>query len=167
MANVRSRPALCTSIVDSRGGLSLCIGLTVIELVRKYRARAALIFIAVVAEMLFNVMIPLSLQHIIDDALAPRNSRVLVLIIGALGIGAIIVALTGLGRDYLSAALQGSLLADLRQTMFDHYQRLSIASHSKMESGEVLSRFSTDLAAVENMMGMAVPWGFFRASKPY
>ena len=50
-------------------------------------------------------------------------------------------------------------LGDLRELMFEHLQRLSMASHSKMETGAILSHFSSDLIAIENAMGMAIPWG--------
>lgn len=130
-----------------------------IEIVSKYRVRLALILLAVLAEMTFNAMVPLSLRFMIDDSLTPHNYQMLVLIVLALATGAIVVSAAGLGRDRLYAGTQSAILADLRQVMFDHLQRLSIASHSRMEPGGVLARFSSDLVALENAMGMAIPWG--------
>ena len=129
------------------------------EILKQYRARLVLVFFALLAEMAFNAMVPLSLRFMIDDSLTPHNRRALLLIVGALGIGAIVVSAAGLGRDYLTAKTQCSILADLRELMFTHLQRLSMASHSRMEAGGVLSRFSNDLTAVENAMSMAIPWG--------
>src|SRR5262245_45666486 len=106
-------------------------------------------------EMAFNAMVPLSLSFLIDDGLIPRDYQTILLIVLALGAGAIVVSAVGLGRDRLYSVTQSSILADLRQLMFDHLQRLSIASHTRIEQGAVLSRFSSDLASLENAMAMA------------
>ncbi len=129
------------------------------EILNKHRARLVLVFLALLLEMTFNAMVPLSLRYIIDDGLSPHNYRAVLLIVAALGGGAIVVSATGLGRDYLNSRSQSSILADIRELMFHHLQRLSIATHSRLEVGDVLSRFSNDLTAVENAMSMAVPWG--------
>src|SRR5215470_11393071 len=130
-----------------------------IEILRRRRFPLALILLAVMVEMAFNAMVPLSLSFLIDDGLTPRNYHAILLIVFALGAGAIAVSIVGLCRDRLYSLTQSSVLADLRQLMFDHLQRLSIASHMRMEPGAVLSRFSSDLTSLENAMGMAIPWG--------
>lgn len=130
-----------------------------IEILRRYRFQLVLILVAVTVEMAFNAMVPLSLSFLIDDGLTPHNYRAILLIVLALGAGAIAVSTVGLFRDRLYSVTQSSVLADLRQRMFDHLQRLSIGSHMRMEPGAVLSRFSSDLTSLENAMGMAIPWG--------
>ena len=127
--------------------------------VTRYRGRLTLIFLALLAEMAFNSAVPLSLRYMIDDGIAPHNIDAVLIVIGVLAIGAIIVSAVGLSRDYLYASTHASILADLRGMMFDHLQNLSLRAHARRSSGELLSRFSNDLAAVENAMTMAIPWG--------
>src|SRR5262249_34479243 len=130
-----------------------------IEILRRYRFQLVLILLAVTVEMAFNAMVPLSLSFLIDDGLTPHNYRAILLIVFALGAGAIAVSPVGPCRDPLHSGTPSSVLAGLRQRMFDHLQRLSIGSHMRMEPGAVMSRFSSDLTSLENAMGMAIPWG--------
>jgi ATP-binding cassette subfamily B protein len=51
-----------------------------------------------------------------------------------------------------------ALLRDLRWQMFCHLQRLSIGFYARTEAGDILARFSTDLAAIENALTAAIPW---------
>ena len=130
-----------------------------IEILRRYKFPLALILLAVMVEMAFNAMVPLSLSFLIDDGLTPHNYQAILLIVSALAAGAVAVSVVGLCRDRLYSVTQSSVLADLRQLIFEHLQRLSIGSHTRMEPGAVLSRFSSDLTSLENAMGMAIPWG--------
>lgn len=129
------------------------------EILAKYRGPLGLILFATVMEMSFNTAVPLSLRFMIDDSLTPHNGRALTIIVLSLAAGAIVVSLTGLGRDRLFAKTQGCVLYDLRELMFEHLQRLSMASHSKMDTGVTLSHFSSDLGTLENALSMAIPWG--------
>lgn len=128
-------------------------------ILHKNRARLVLIFLSLLVEMTFNAMVPLSLRYMIDDSLALHNYRAMFVVVAALGIGAIVVSAAGLGRDYLNSKTQCAILAGLREMIFDHLQRLSMASYTRMEAGDVLARFSNDLTAIETAMNMALPWG--------
>ena len=136
-----------------------------IELLRPYRKRLALILLVLMAEMAFNAMVPLSLRFLIDDGLTPHNYKAMLQIIIALGVGVIVVSAAAFWRDRMFSATQSSVLADLRQLMFDHLQRLSIGSHARKEPGEVLSRFSNDLTSIETAMGMVIAWGVLPAAE--
>ena len=65
--------------------------------------------------------------------------------------GGCLVAVVQLGRDYLYAGLGARVLTDLRQELYSHLQRLSLGFFSRTPPGEIMSRFSTDLASVENV----------------
>jgi ATP-binding cassette subfamily B protein len=134
-------------------------GSTLLYTALKYKVRLALIVFALLLEVGFNALIPLSLQRMIDDGLRAHDYRAMVLVVATLGVAAIVVSTSGIGRDYLFSSVKSSFLSNIRDQMFDRVQRMSIASHAKLDSGEALSRFSTDLAAVDNAIGMAIPWG--------
>ena len=70
---------------------------------------------------------------------------------------ALTAAVCAVGRDYLYARLSAAVLADLRRTMYQHLQRLSISYFSRTRTGDILSCFSTDLAAVENVLVVSLP----------
>ncbi|MGH9769591.1 MAG: ABC transporter transmembrane domain-containing protein, partial [Blastocatellia bacterium] len=126
---------------------------------RPYRMKMAAIVLGLLLEMAFNTALPLSLKFLIDGALIGRDHRVLVIILALLGGGVVITSGAGLARDYLFAQVGSSAIGNLRFAMFNHLQWLSMDFYARSRVGGVLSRFSGDLAAVENALAMALPWG--------
>jgi ATP-binding cassette subfamily B protein len=109
--------------------------------------------------MCFNAQIPLSVKFMIDRALLGHNGRLMVLILGVLAASTVVVSLSSIGRDYLYAKITGQIVASLRQRMFEHLQRLSLAFYAGTEAGDVMSRFSNDMGAVESALVAGVSWG--------
>jgi ATP-binding cassette subfamily B protein len=52
------------------------------------------------------------------------------------------------------------VLHDFRIRMYGHLQRQSMDFFGRMRSGDLLARFTTDLAAVENVMVLGLPMAF-------
>lgn len=124
---------------------------------------AILIGIGLLLEMGFNSLVPFSFKFIVDDGLVGQDHQLLVSIITGLAIGAVVVSVAGLGRDYLYAKVASAVLADMRYRMFAHLQRLSMDYYARSRAGDILSRFSGDLAAVETALANALPWGVLPA----
>ncbi len=125
---------------------------------RPYRATGWLILGALALEMLVNALVPLSFKVLVDDVLPAHDQRLLAMLIGALVAGVILMAACGLTRDWLYARLSNRILADIRARLFEHMQRLSMDFYARTESGQIVARFSTDLAAVEQAVASAT-WG--------
>ena len=53
------------------------------------------------------------------------------------------------GQFYLMGMLGQRVIADLRRALFDHLLRLSPGFYARRHSGDLMSRFSSDVAAVE------------------
>jgi ATP-binding cassette subfamily B protein len=119
----------------------------------------AVILIAVLVEAGFNAMIPLSMRYFIDEAMLPRNLAALYRALAVMGTGLFVALLAGIIRDHVAVRAQSRSLSCLRQILFDRMQRIAMALHSRSRNSELLDRFSSDLAAVENAVAMAVPWG--------
>jgi ATP-binding cassette subfamily B protein len=121
------------------------------------------IFIALLIEGGFNGLIPLSVLFLIDRALPARSRDLFYLLVGVLAVGAIAALTAGLLRDFLWARVQTRSLGGMRQNMFERLQRMSLAQagafHAQSKTTELLDRFSTDFALVENAVGLAIPWG--------
>jgi ATP-binding cassette, subfamily B, bacterial len=121
------------------------------------------ILIGVLVEVAFYSGLPFSFRYVIDVGLIEGNHRVLMFLIGALAAGAVAVAVLGTLRDKFSARLAATLLSELRVAMFDRLQLLSMDFFSKARAGDLLSRFSTDLAAVEGAAMTMVTWAIVPA----
>jgi ATP-binding cassette, subfamily B, bacterial len=132
-------------------------------LVAPYRRDAALVAAGLLVETGFNSLVPYSFKFIIDGGLVLGDHALLARIIAGLAIGAVVVSVVGLGRDYLYARLAADMLRDLRQLMFDKLQLLSMDYFARSRVGDILSRFSGDLAALETAIANAVSWGILPA----
>src|SRR4051794_10891264 len=74
-------------------------------LVAPYRRDAALVAAGLLVETGFNSLVPYSFKFIIDGGLVLGDHALLARIIAGLAIGAVVVSVVGLGRDYLYARL--------------------------------------------------------------
>jgi len=125
--------------------------------VRPYTPRAVVLIITLLVEGVFTSLLALSLKLIIDYAITPRDLRVLMLILGGLAVGFLLTAASQILRDYLYAWLGARVMGDIRKEMFGHLQRLSLGFYSRSQMGDLSSRFSSDLAAVENAVVLGIP----------
>lgn len=132
-------------------------------LVMPYGKDVALIAAGLLVETSFNSLLPFSFKFIVDQGLVGGNHVLLGQIVVGLALGAVLVSLIGLGRDYLYARLAANVLRDLRQLMFDKLQFLSMDFFSRARVGDILSRFSGDVAALETALANAVSWGVLPA----
>ncbi|MFQ5382304.1 MAG: ABC transporter transmembrane domain-containing protein, partial [Dehalococcoidia bacterium] len=99
---------------------------------------------------------PWLIQRIIDDAL-PRagqegeggllNSLIL-LMVGIVAVGAVL----GVAQSYLSNVIGQSIMFDLRSRLFSHLTRMSLRWFTANRTGEVLSRVSNDVGAVQGVV---------------
>ena len=108
-------------------------------------------------EMGFHGGLPIGFKFLLDHAIVPGDKQILFWVLGLLSGGAVLVALVGLGNDYLYVQVCTALLRDLRWQMFRHLQQLSIGFYTRTETGNILAHFATDLAAVENAITAAIP----------
>ena len=95
---------------------------------------------------------PLFQREIVDGVIGARQvERLLPLILGLV----VIYALTGLtefGDQYLRHTIGERILYDLRVRIYDHLQRLSLSFFERTSTGELMSRVSNDVNALEQFI---------------
>ncbi len=124
---------------------------------RPYLKQLIFFLIIMVVSLGVEAGLPLGFKYIMDNALIPHNLHVLVFVITVLLILAFgSTALQVLG-DFLYAHMGTKILNDLRFNMYRHLQRLSTSYYKRVPAGEITSRFTTDLASVDNTIMMALP----------
>ena len=101
-------------------------------------------------ETLFNVIMPLSLKFLIDDALGEEDFQALYMILGVLAVAGIITSIVAIWYERWDARLAAALVADIRARIFGHVQNLPASYFARTQRGEILSRFSIDMSAVES-----------------
>lgn len=124
-----------------------------------YRWQLTLIVLTLMVDMAMSAGFPLGLKALIDHALLERNGRLLVIILSILGSGVVAVSTIGFFRDRLYSRVAAEVLSLLRMRMFNHLQSLSMDFYARSRMGEILSRFSSDLAGIESLLATVMPWG--------
>ncbi|MBM3819554.1 MAG: ABC transporter ATP-binding protein [Acidimicrobiia bacterium] len=117
---------------------------------------AVLILVGLLVEAGFTAMVPLAFRALIDRVIEPRDTRLLAPILVLLAGGMVVAVAAGLLRDYAFARLSSAALRELRHRMFSHLLRTPPAG--AMPDGDVVARFTTDLASVEQALVAAIPW---------
>jgi ATP-binding cassette subfamily B protein len=97
----------------------------------------------------YNVAFPLSLKYLIDDALLQQDHSALVWILAFSAPSRLLSRRSATVMEFLNARLAATVIRDIRHKLFGHLQSLPLQFYSGTSSGEVMSRFSTDLGEVE------------------
>src|SRR6516164_9303338 len=120
---------------------------------RPYRGRLILMLAAACASVAAALVIPLLTKALIDSALA-TGDRSLLLPIGlaATGLGIAQAALNFTRRWVQASAVTGMEQA-IRRDLYAHLQRLDVGFHDEWQSGQLLSRATTDLSAIRRFAG--------------
>ncbi|HET7886187.1 MAG TPA: ABC transporter ATP-binding protein [Bradyrhizobium sp.] len=114
-----------------------------------YKKLIVFVGIGVMVETLFNVIMPLSLKFLIDDALGEEDFEALIRILSVLAVAGIITSIVAIWYERWDARLGAAVLSDVRKQLFEHLQNLPAAFFQRTKRGEILSRFSVDMAALE------------------
>jgi ATP-binding cassette subfamily B protein len=117
---------------------------------RRHASSLFLLALGVVAETGYNVVFPLSMKYLIDDALVGRNYAALIRILIVLGVLAVVISGVAIAVEYLNARLAAAVVREIRHALFDRLQSLTMRFYRDNSAGEILSRFSTDLGEVES-----------------
>lgn len=124
-----------------------------------HRWKIALVIAACAIETAFYWIVPLAFGHLIDNTLQDANRRDLVVVLTALGAGAVVVSVTSLWRSRYWARVESQVVSDIRFQLFHKLHELAPAAYARTTTGELLSRFSNDLTAVGNALTMGLVWG--------
>ncbi|BAR53249.1 ABC transporter [Bradyrhizobium diazoefficiens] len=133
---------------EAAGALATILGF-VKPYLANYKRMLSFVAFGVVVETLFNVIMPLSLKFLIDDALGEEDFQALYKILGVLAAAGIFTSIVAVWYERWDARLAACIISDVRKHLFEHVQDLPAAYFGRTKRGEILSRFSVDLAAFE------------------
>jgi len=104
----------------------------------------------------------LAVAWLVDKAILPRDARVLWIVVGALIAGVLAASTVGVFQDYLLARTTARVGASLRRQLFERTSVLSLDFIERTPAGDVMQTFGADVAAIESLVGGALP-ALFRA----
>jgi ATP-binding cassette, subfamily B, bacterial len=129
------------------------------SLLRPHAWSAALALVIILVENGAQLAGPLLIATAIDTgvpgALAGNPAVLTWTVVGYAGCG-LLAAVAKFGFLQLSGRIGQDLLLDIRQRVFKHSQRLSLAFHESYTSGKVISRLTTDVNSIDQLLDMGL-----------
>ncbi len=126
------------------------------DLLRPYSRVIKWLIVIVVIENAARLSIPYLVKVGIDSGIPPiqesNDLEPLLLIVGAMLVATIVQAITRQLFLVRSGTIGQDLLFEIRQRVFRHFQRLSPAFHDDYTSGRVISRQTSDVDAIYEML---------------
>ena len=122
---------------------------------RKYVTFAILAIIFMIFDIMISLLIPYFSKQIIDDAIPNQNLN-MVLSIGAIVIGIALGAVVATILNNVAAQyLAISLTADIRETLFEKIQTLSLSNVDAITTGKLLTVVTNDTAQLQGTLIMS------------
>lgn len=130
---------------------------------RPYRGRIALAALFLVLAALSTLLLPIALKSLIDQGLiaADPGERILALrghFIALFGVG-VALGVFSAARFYMVTWLGERVTADLRNAVYAHVLEQSPEFFETTQTGEVLSRLTTDTTLVQTVVGSSLSMG--------
>lgn len=120
---------------------------------RSYAGWAALGVLAVLASSAADLVSPQLLRHLIDVGISQGNRPAIIrdslLLVAMAAAGGLASFLQG----YFSARASHGAAFDMRNAIFDKLQRLSFAYHDKAQTGQLITRVTSDVDLVRDFVG--------------
>ena len=132
-----------------------------IHYLRPHWRQQLIILLCLGVQLAFQQILPRAQALLIDKAILPRDLHYLAsLAIFLLGLVALVL-LAGVLSDYMKTQVSESVLKSLRERMFAQLQVLSHRFYSRMDTGDIISRFTSDLRSVEQALTNTLSSGLF------
>lgn len=126
------------------------------DLLRPHRKSIALLTAIIVVSNAAGLAIPYLVKVGIDSGIPPMlkgtGPGTLLTVVAVILAAAVTQALTRQVFLQLSGKIGQNILLELRRRVFDHFQRLSLSFHEKYTSGRVISRLTSDIEAIAELL---------------
>jgi ATP-binding cassette, subfamily B, bacterial len=123
---------------------------------KPFRVQMVVMLVAAFGAVTAEIIIPLLTKSVVDGAIAHGARRLLLpLALAAIGLG-VAEAMLNLIRRWIQADAVASMEKTIRDDMYAHLQRLQASFHDNWQSGQLLSRATTDLSAIRRFAGFGL-----------
>jgi ATP-binding cassette subfamily B protein len=152
-------PHLSDEDLDARKGYDRRLVRRLLVYVRPYGVLVVGALVLLMTEGLLQLVGPLMTERVIDVAL-PRRDAGLAWHSAMLYAGSLVLAFgCSYGETMLTALLGQRVMRDLRQELFEHVQRLSIAFYDRTPVGRLVTRVTSDVESLNELFTAGVVAG--------
>jgi subfamily B ATP-binding cassette protein MsbA len=147
--------------------------LKIAELLRPHWMALSLALLAVIGETVTDLLEPWPLKIIVDNVLQSKKlpawlAAVMNHLVGhnrleivnfavlAVAVIAVVGAISSYAETYLTTSVGQWVMHDLRRTLYQHIHHLSLAEYDQQRTGDLISRVTGDIAAVQDFITSAM-----------
>ncbi|MFL5940666.1 MAG: ABC transporter ATP-binding protein [Gaiellaceae bacterium] len=125
---------------------------TLVRLTRPYKTRTLLSIVSLLAATATALAPPLLAKYALDDGIRQQDLEKLWWIVGAFLVAGLLNWGMSYAQTYLTGWVGERILADLRNRLFDHLQRLSLGFFERNRAGVLISRLTNDVEAIDQLV---------------
>jgi len=124
--------------------------------VQPYRWVAFWLVVTVILPVAMELLVPRVLRYIIDEGIEPSNMTAIWRGAALMLVTALTGALATLGQGVCRALLAQGLAYDMRNRLFSHIQTFSFANLDKLQTGQLMTRLSSDVDQVRGFFSHGI-----------
>ncbi|GAA1688552.1 ABC transporter ATP-binding protein [Fodinicola feengrottensis] len=124
----------------------------ILLLFRPYVPQMVLLVLVVVLQALAGIASPFLLREILDRALPARDLALVSLFAGGMIVASVTSGALGVATTRLSNTVGQKVMHDVRVSVYEHLQRLSLAFFTRTRTGEIQSRIANDIGGINNVI---------------
>ena len=110
----------------------------------------------VVDNLLQSKKLPSWLGHFVSGLFGQDKLAILNFAVAAVAVIAVVGAVSSYFEKYLTTSVSQWVAHDLRRTLYNHIQRLSLTEHDEARTGDLISRVTSDIEAIQDFINSAM-----------
>jgi ATP-binding cassette, subfamily B, bacterial len=160
---------MAEQVKPERPGRSIAKRLNIRTLLKPHLGALSLGFLAIAGESIANLLQPWPLKIVLDNVLRSHQSHAWAMRVVEKAVGtdkiailkfacaavlaiAVLDAICTFAEKYLTTSVAQWVSYDLRLTIYAHIQRLSLAFHDQKRTGDLISRVTDDIEAIQSFV---------------
>jgi ATP-binding cassette subfamily B protein len=125
---------------------------TLAMLAAPYKRQTALALFFLFAATATALAPPYLAKLAIDDGIRQEDLRVLTIVVALFVVAGVLSLVTSAAQTYFTGWTGERILADLRNKLFRHLQRLSLGYYERNRAGVIISRITNDVEALDQLV---------------
>jgi ATP-binding cassette subfamily B protein len=119
---------------------------------RPYRPAVVVVLASIFLISMIGIVNPILLKLLIDDAIPNQDFAKLNLYVGLMIALPIVSGLIGIGQTYLNNLIGQNVMADLRNALYEHLQKMPLRFFTDTKTGEIQSRLANDVGGIQGVV---------------
>ncbi len=124
----------------------------IFPLFRGYRPQLAVVFTLIIISAALGVIPAFLLKAILDTALPENDLGLLTALVAGMILISVVTGAIGVYQTLLSNRVGQAVMHDLRTSVYQHLQRLSLAFFTRTRTGDVQSRIANDIGGIDTVV---------------